>query len=82
MRPGPVNTPTAASIGRAIARMRIRAGLTQVQLAESAKMHSMALSKLERGIQKDIGVLTLWRLAVRLSPKCPNAALWEMMEAP
>lgn len=42
-------------------------GITQQQLALAAGLHPMGLSKIERGIQSSIGVMTLQRLAVALS---------------
>jgi transcriptional regulator with XRE-family HTH domain len=55
------------AIGVAVKRMRERRGLTQVQLAEMAKMHPMSLSKLERGVVRDVKFTTLWSIADGLS---------------
>lgn len=42
-------------------------GLTQKDVALSAGLHTMTLSKIERGIQGDVGVETLCRLATVFS---------------
>jgi len=50
--------------------MRERRGLTQEQLAELAKMHPMSISKLERGVVRDVRFTTLFGVADGLSRSC------------
>ena len=55
------------AIGLAVKEMRERRGLTQEQLAELAKMHPMSISKLERGVVRDVKFTTLFSIAEALS---------------
>lgn len=57
----------AVVLGALIHTERNARGMTQHQLAAFGGLHPMALSKIERGIQLDIGVETLQRIAVALS---------------
>lgn len=57
----------AAVLGAVIATERNARGMTQQRLATLSGLHPMALSKIERGIQQDVGVGTLQRLAGALS---------------
>ena len=54
-------------IGAVIHTERTARALTQQQLALMAGLHPMALSKIERGVQQDVGIETLQRLAFGLS---------------
>lgn len=55
------------AIGLAVKGMRERRGLTQERLAELAKMHPMHISKLERGVVRDVKFTTLFGIAEALS---------------
>ncbi|MCL2644737.1 MAG: helix-turn-helix domain-containing protein [Betaproteobacteria bacterium] len=44
------NTGLAGLIGRAIARQRLRSGLTQEEVAERLEIGSEAVSRIERGV--------------------------------
>ena len=55
------------AVGVAVKRMRERRGLTQAQLAEFAKLHPMHISKLERGVVRDVKFTTLFSIADGLS---------------
>ena len=57
----------AVLLGAVVYAERTSRGLTQAQLAKTASLHPMALSKIERGIQQDVGVETLRRIAAALS---------------
>jgi transcriptional regulator with XRE-family HTH domain len=57
----------AVVLGAVVHTERNARGLSQQQLAAMAHLHPMALSKIERGIQQDIGVDTLQRLGGALS---------------
>jgi|JI10StandDraft_1071094.scaffolds.fasta_scaffold03006_8 transcriptional regulator with XRE-family HTH domain len=54
-------------IGAVILTERSACGLTQQQLAKAAGLHTMAVSKIERGVQLDIGIETLRSIAGALS---------------
>lgn len=54
-------------IGAVILTERSARGLTQQQLAKAAGIHTMAVSKIERGVQQDIGIETLRSIAGALS---------------
>ena len=56
-------------IGQNIAKYRIRAGLTQAQLAEAADISSVFVSRVERG-QKMMKVATLRSIAQALHVSC------------
>lgn len=58
-------------LGAVIHTERTARGLTQQQLALMAGMHPMALSKIERGVQHDVGIETLQRLACGLAQVGP-----------
>lgn len=53
----------AAMLGAVLHAERTARRMSQQELAEAAGLHPMALSKLERGVQADVGVGTLQRLA-------------------
>ncbi len=57
-------TKLAIVIGAVIHSERVSLGMTQAHLAKIAGIHPMALSKLERGVQADIGVETIQKLAI------------------
>jgi transcriptional regulator with XRE-family HTH domain len=59
-----------AIIGAVIHAERSARKLTQQQLAQMAGLHPMALSKLERGVQHDVGIETLRQIASALSSVC------------
>lgn len=53
---------TVEAIGRALTRARKLAGLSQKRVAAAAGVHPMALSKIERGVHADAGVVTLEKM--------------------
>lgn len=55
------------AIGLAVKRMREKRGLTQRHLAKLAKCHPMQISKLERGVARDVKFTTLFGIADGLS---------------
>ena len=57
----------AIVVGAVIHTERSARGLTQGELARLSGMHPMAVSKIERGVQKDVGIETLTRMAAALS---------------
>lgn len=63
----PVLFPLALVLGAVVATERSVRQRTQAELATLAGVHPMALSKVERGIQADVGVETIARIAVGLS---------------
>lgn len=72
----PATTPLLVRVlGALLHAERVARGLTQTELARDAGLHPMALSKLERGVQGDVGVQTLARLAEALSRRGCGAAL-------
>lgn len=62
-----VSVRLPALLGAIVYAERTARGLTQAQLALAAGLHPMALSKIERGVQQDVGVETLRRIAEALS---------------
>jgi transcriptional regulator with XRE-family HTH domain len=64
----------AVVLGAVLHNERIARALTQQQVAALAALHPMALSKIERGIQQDVGVDTLQRIATALSQVSPVRA--------
>jgi transcriptional regulator with XRE-family HTH domain len=65
--PAPTTAGLSAVLGALIHLKRVARGLTQDALARAAGLHPMAVSKIERGVQADLGVETLRRLAAALS---------------
>lgn len=63
----------AAVLGAVVRAERCARGLTQADLARAAGVHPMALSKVERGAQQDVGVATLAQLAAALAAAGPQA---------
>lgn len=67
-----------AFIGAVVARERERTGAgwghawEQRELAESAGLHPMSLSKIERGVQHDVGVVTLDSICAAISRQRRN----------
>lgn len=57
----------AAVLGAVIHTHRASRSLSQQELAARAGLHAMTLSKIERGAQQDVGVVTLSRIATALS---------------
>lgn len=59
------------SLGQRLRMARAYRGLLQIELAKKAKIHNVQLSKLERGITKEITGTTLRRLcqALDISPR-------------
>lgn len=57
------------ALGTMVAHSRKRAGLRQNDLARLTGIHPMSISKIERGIQKDVGVQTLHKIAIALGTK-------------
>lgn len=53
-------------LGAIILQERTLRNISQVQLASDSRVHAVALSRIERGKQGDIGVETLHRLAMGL----------------
>lgn len=62
-------TDIAVIVGAIVYTRRVRRALTQAELAGLAGLHPMALSKIERGVQRDIGIATLERLGRALELK-------------
>lgn len=58
-------------LAEAIRTARTDRRMTQQDLGELAGIHPMAVSKLERGIQRDVGIMTLQRIARALSTHAP-----------
>ena len=56
-----------AILGHLVKTERGARGFSQKELAETAGIHPVALSKIERGVQGDLGIFTLHRLAAALS---------------
>lgn len=70
----------SAVIGYIVQTERKIRGLTQADLAEDAGIHSVALSKIERGVQRDIGVVTLHHIAQALSDYPPRVTVGDIVE--
>ncbi|MBI5495546.1 MAG: helix-turn-helix transcriptional regulator [Deltaproteobacteria bacterium] len=68
-------------MGAVIHTERTARGHTQTQLAQAAGIHPMALSKIERGIQGDIGVDTLQRIANALSQTGTSVTASQLLAA-
>ena len=56
-------------LGLVIGARRRELGITQADVAKSAGLHKMAVSKIERGVHGDLGCLTLWRIARALKTR-------------
>ena len=54
------------SIGENVKRARVAAGLSQKQLAEKLGVTVMTVSRLERGVVKDVTIANLRRVAEAL----------------
>jgi len=50
-------------VGMELKVLRVRSRMLARDVAKAAGIHPMSLSKIERGVQKDIGVETLTRIA-------------------
>ena len=55
-------TPLVAIVGAVVAQLRKEQNLTQADLAHLAGMHPISVSKIERGVQGDVGVATMEKL--------------------
>lgn len=55
------------SIGLRVRAARLKAGLTQEQLARAADVGTLHVSKIERSAVKDPGALTIGKIAAALS---------------
>lgn len=53
-------------IGAVISVRREFHGMTQTSLAEKAAIHPMSLSKIERAVGRDIGVVTVQKIAMAM----------------
>lgn len=60
----PQNLPWV--LGQVINVERRARGMSQKTLAKLSGLHPMALSKIERGVHRDVGVVTFARLALAL----------------
>lgn len=60
---GKKNSGFVQRLGAAISKERKRLEMTQGELAKRTGLHPVAVSKIERGIQGDLGCKTLWRIA-------------------
>jgi transcriptional regulator with XRE-family HTH domain len=52
-------------LGRTIRALRLKAGLTQEQLAEAADLHWTYISGIERGV-RNVSIVNLFNIAVAL----------------
>jgi transcriptional regulator with XRE-family HTH domain len=62
----PTPLPVLGRFGRRLRSARLKAGLTQEQVAEAAGMHSTYVSSVERG-ERNVGLVNLLRLASAVS---------------
>lgn len=62
-----VNVRLHVVLGAIVYTERTARSLTQAQLAKAAGLHPMALSKIERGVQQDVGIETIQRIAIGLA---------------
>ena len=62
-----MSVPFGKVLGAIIYAQRQARGLSQQELATTARMHPMAISKVERGVHKDLCIGTLRQVAEGLS---------------
>lgn len=53
-------------LGAVISARREFYGFTQTALAEKAALHPMSLSKIERAVGRDVGIVTLQKIAMAM----------------
>lgn len=67
--------PLGVVLGALLYVERAARGLSQRQVADAAGLHVMSVSKIERGVQHDLGVETLRRLVAALSTTPPEISV-------
>ncbi len=63
----PTQIGLVPTIGPVIAYHRAARSMSQAQLADASGLHPMVLSKIERGVQGDVGIVTIEKIARALS---------------
>lgn len=69
----------SAVLGAIVHTERVARSVTQQQLAQSAGLHPMAVSKIERGVQRDVGIETVRRIATALSAAGPALSTTDLI---